>query len=74
MASDVHPEGGLGEADLGAGAHAAPILQVQVQRLNVILQVVLHFERFAAAHAGPEDEAVWADHPGHLPTDVLFEL
>jgi hypothetical protein len=68
VATNVHPEGGLGEAHLGAGAHAAPVLQVQVQGLDMILQVVFEFEIFAAGDAGPRDNTLAVNILVHLST------
>ncbi len=72
MASNVHPERGLRVADLGAGAHAAPVLHVlQVQGLDVILEVVLELELFAAIQAAPEVGPVIPQLPAHLPIDEV---
>jgi hypothetical protein len=40
---------------------------VQVQRLNMILQVVFQFKAFSAADTGPEGQPIAFNNLGHLP-------
>jgi len=74
VAPNVHPEGGLREADLAALAHGASVLQLQVQRGYVILQVVLHLELFAALNAAPVRRTVHVESLRHLPVDEVLEF